>query len=267
MENTHQKSSAEFKILDGQKTDFNQIFANLGYILNKAMDTFKKDPTNFLLAFAIPVVVGGILTIILTPLLWGSIVTGGLTGGLISLLIYVFCSIVLSIVAYVALLKAVIDVSKGIKLNILDLFRFGFANVISFVILGVKVLLTIFTGVKKFLNSLLASIYFVENGGKVEESIKSSQATVEGKTFTLVWTLILVGLVTGIAGSVLAQIWVSIFHIASYQLAVLGSYVINGLVTPFAIICQFVLREELHKHGGHHAAPEHHAPTHHHTAS
>lgn len=261
MENAHQKSAAEFKIVDGQKTDFNQIFANFGYVVSKAVDLFKKDPTNFILAFAIPVVVGGLLSVILVPMLLGGIImAGGLVGGLISLAVYLFCGIILSMVAYVASLKAVVDVSKGTKLNIAELLKFGFANCINFIVLGFKVLFTIFSGLKKFLNAWLASIYFAENGGKVDESIKSSQAVAEGKTITMVWTIILVALACSVVSSILVQIWVNIFWRMSFDLATMGIYIINGVVTPFAIICQFVLREELGKHAGHHvaAAPAHH---------
>ena len=259
MENAHQNGSAEFKIIDGQKTDFNQIFGNVNYVVTKALELFKKDPTNFILAFAIPVVVGGILSAILVPMLFGGmILTGGMVGGLVSLAVYIFCSIVLSVVAYVALIKAVVDVSKGNKLDLVGLFKFGFTHCVNFVILGVKMFLTIFTGLRNFVNSWMASIYFVENGGNVDQSIKSSQATATGKTATLVWTLILVSLAASIISSILGQIWVNIFWRMSWDLAALGVYIINGVVTPFAIISQFVLRAELEKHSAAHHAPVHH---------
>jgi hypothetical protein len=177
--------------------------------------------------------------------------------------VYIVCSLILSLVAYIALLKAIIDVSKGGKINIVGAFKFGFAQCINFVILGVKAFLTIFTGGWNFINALLSSIYFVENGGKVDESIKSSQATAQGKSITLIWALIVVGLVTGLISGIASQIWSGIFMNISYTLAQIGSIVISSVVTPFAIICQFVLRDELDKHAAHRAAPVHHAPTHH----
>lgn len=262
MENAHHKSPGEFKILDGQKTDVNQIFANLGYIVSKALELFKKDPANFILAFAIPVVVGGLLSVILVPMLLGGIIAGGgLIGGVISLVVYIFCGIVLSVVAYVALLKAIIDVSKGGKINIVELFRFGFTHCVNYIVLAFKMLFTIFSGIKPFVNAWLAPIYFVENGGNVEQSIKSSQTTAEGKTVTLVWTVILLGIGASIVSSILAQVWVGVFWRIYFDLATLGVYVINGVVTPFVIMGQFVLREELAKQGGHHAPAhtEHHA--------
>jgi hypothetical protein len=263
MENTHQKSSAEFKILDGQKTDFNMIFANVGYVFNKALELFKKDTTNFVLAFAIPVVVGGLLTVIAAPLLLAGLYRGGIGGFATAMSLFALVAFVLSLVAYIALLKAIVDVSKGTKFQLMDLFKFGFVQLINFIILGFKVLFTIFTGLKNFVNAWLSSIYFVENGGNVDQAIKSSQQVAEGKTATVAWTVILVAIAASLAANILTMLWVGVFSVFSGPVAELGSYIMSALVGPLTIMCHYVLREELSKHGGHHAAPVHHTPTHH----
>lgn len=262
MENANQKSKAEFKLLDGQKTDFNQIFANFSYIAMDALELFQKDPVNFIMAFAIPVVVGGLLAVVLIPLLFGGFLYAGVLGGLISLAVFIVCGLGLNLVAYIALMKGIVDVAKGGKIDVVAAFKFGMANMVRFFMLGVKVFLIIFKDVRKCINAWFSPISFVENGGNIEQSITSSQTAAEGKTVTLVWNIVVVGIVASLASGILTQVWVGIFMRISYELANLGTYLISGLVTPFVIMCQFVLRNELGKHGGTSHATSSHTATH-----
>jgi hypothetical protein len=66
-----------------------------------------------------------------------------------------------------------------------------------------------------------------------------------------------VGIAASLATNILAMVWSGVFSF-NYQIAMLGSYLISALVGPFTIMCHYVLREELAKHGGHHAAAAHH---------
>jgi len=253
MENAHQKAQADFKLLEAGKTDFNVIFGNLNYVINHALEIFKKDPVNLILAAAIPLVAAGLIVAILLPILVGLVpAIGGLT-----VLIGLVVSIVLSLIAYVAMFKAVVDAVKSGKVDVGAAIGFGVANFIGFFVLGIKILLTIFKGLTNWANSWLSPLYFVENGGKADEAIKSSQATAAGKTATLVWTIILVGICVSILGNILSSIWFQIFWRISYDVAQLGTYIIQGLVTPFTIISHFVLRAELDKHSAPHAAASH----------
>lgn len=244
MANTKKGSQAEFKLLTAGKTDFNLIFGNFNYVISRALDMFKKDPVNLVMAAAIPLVAAGLIIAVLIPMLLNGLIGVGTSG-----LIAVAASVILSLIAYVAMYKAVIDISKGGKINVGEVIGFGAAHFSGFFILGIKVLLTIFTGLTKWANAWLSPIYFVENNGKVDEAIKSSQATAAGKTATMVWTIILVGIAVTIVGNILSSVWFNFFWRISFEVAQLGTYIIQGLVTPFIIISHFILRGELEKHG------------------
>ena len=104
MENTN-KTTPTLELVDGKAFDFNLIGRNFMAVLNPAVELFKKDPTNFILIFAIPVVVGGLLSQIVLPMMLGGLLYGGLVGWLLSTVIFLICSVVLSLLAYLALLK------------------------------------------------------------------------------------------------------------------------------------------------------------------
>lgn len=242
MEHTNQKGAGKFVVLDGQKTNFGVIWSNFVYLINHAMDIFKKDPVTFILAALIPLLVGWALTAVLLP------IVASAAAGLFGILSMVFAVLVfvLSLVSYIAVLKATVDKAKGATVNVGELFAFGFKNFISYIVLGVKVLLTIFGGLSKFVNSWLSTVYFVENNGKVDEAIKSSQATSEKKTATVAWGVIMASLVVGIAGSILTSIWLAVLGGVPYVGSV-GSSAISGLITVFTILCNVVLKNELEK--------------------
>jgi hypothetical protein len=242
MEHTNQKAAGKFVILDGQKTNFGMIWSNFVYLINHAMDIFKKDPVTFILAGLIPVLVGWALMAVLMPILLTSVASlAGILGIVITVLVFV-----LSIVSYIAVLKATVDKAKGGKVNVGELFAFGFKNCINYVILGIKVLLTIFGGLSKFVNSWLSTVFFVENNGKVDEAIKSSQATSEKKTATVAWGMIVASVMISIAGSILTTIWVTVLGGVPY-VGTVGSYAISGLITVFTVLCSVVLKNELEK--------------------
>lgn len=267
MENTHQHAQPTLKLLDGQKTDFGMIWNNFLATLMPAFDLFKKDPVNFILIFAIPVIVGGLLSELVLPMLLGGLLYGGLVGMLISIVVFIFCSIILSIIAYLALVKAVIEKGKGNKIDLGKIFGVAVKEVVPSIMLSIKVLLAIFGGLKKFINSFLALIYFMESDKpNVEAALKASQDNCEGKTITLVWNYILIALATGIVSGVITNIWVSVTWRSSYQIASMGSFIANGVVTSFAVLFHYVLKTQIEKlHGAAaHAAPHSAAPTEHH---
>lgn len=242
MEHTNQKGANKFVVLDGHKTDFGTIWANFVYLITHAMDIFKKDAVTFILAALIPVLVGWALAVVLLPIIATAAASMvGIIAIVVSVLVFV-----LSIVSYIAVLKATVDKAKGSNVNIGELFAFGLKNCINYIILGVKVLLTIFGGLTKFVNSWLSTVYFVENNGKVDEAVKSSQATSEKKTATVAWGMIISSLIVGIAGSIVSSVWLAVLGGVPY-VGSIGSYAINGLITVFTVLCSVVLKNELEK--------------------
>lgn len=263
MENTHQHAQPTLKLLDGQKTDFGMIWSNFQATLIPAFDLFKKDPLNFILIFAIPVIVGGLISQLLLPMLLGGLLFGP-AGVLISLVIFILCSIVLSIVAYLALVKAVIEKSKGNKIDLGKIFGMAIKEVVPAIVLSIKAFLAIFGGIKKFINSFLSLIYFMESDKpNVDAALKASQDHCEGKTITLVWNYILIAVMSSIAISIITNIWVSVTYAASYSIASMGAFIANGVITSFTVLFHYVLKTQIEKLHGHHAAAHTAAPTHH----
>ena len=248
MENTH-KSPPSFQVIDGKKFDFNLIWSNFMSILNPAVELFKKDALNFILIFAVPVIIGGLLANIVFPtVLGGLILSTGIIGMLLSLAIFVFCSIVLSLIAYLALVKAVIEKSKGNKIDLSGVFSFAANHAIGSVTLSIKTFLTIFGGWKKFVNSLLSLIYFMESAKpNADEALKSSQATCEGKSVSVIWNFLLIGFATSIVSSIISSVWVGLTSSFSYSVATLGYTIAYGVVTSFTILYHFVMKTELEK--------------------
>jgi hypothetical protein len=253
MEHAQQKTPAKFVVLDGKKTDFGAVWSNFVFLITNAIEIFKKEPVTFILAALIPLLLSWAFVVILVPLLMAVPALAPLLA-----IIALVLGIVLSIVSYLAVLKAVVDKAKGTSVNLGGLFGFGLAKAISFVILDIKVLLTIFTGLSKFVNAWLSPVYFIENGGKVDEAIKSSQASSDKKTATVVWGIIVSGIMISIGGSILTSIWTSVLGNVAY-VGTVGSYIISGLITVFTILCHVVLKGEVEKAHGASAAPAHHA--------
>lgn len=251
MEHAQQKSPAKFVVLDGKKTDFGAVWSNFVFLFTNALEIFKKDPATFILAALIPLLVSWAFLIILVPIL----MTVPALAPLLAIIALVL-GILLGIVSYLAVLKAVVDKAKGSSVNLGALFGFGLGKAVSYIILGIKVLLTIFTGLSKFVNAWLSPVYFIENGGKVDEAIKSSQAGSDKKTATVAWGVIVAGIMISIGGSVLTSVWTSVLGNVAYVGSV-GSYIISGLITVFTILCHVVLKGEVEK--AHGAAPAHHA--------
>lgn len=262
MENTHH-APPELKLLDGQKTDFGMIWNNFMATLMPAFELFKKDPVNFILIFAIPVIVGGLLSQLVLPMLLGGFLyAGGIVGLLISAVVFIFCSVILTIFAYLALVKAVVEKNKGNKIDLVKIFGVAFKEMVPSISLSIKAFLTIFSGIKKFINSFLSLIYFMEmDKPNVDAALKASQDHCEGKTITLVWNYILIAVATSLVSGIINNIWMSVTWRASYQIASMGSFIVGGLVTSFAVLFHVVLKtqiEKLHGHAAaHHAAPHH----------
>ncbi len=241
MENSNQNGQSKFKVLEKGKTDFNEIFGNLGYTMNKALDLLKKDPVNLILAGAIPLITGAILALILFPL------AGSLFGlGLLALLITIITAVA-SIISTIASIKAVTVIGKGEKINLQSLMTFSFKHLISYVLLAINVLLTIFKGLTKWANSWLAMFYFMENNGEGNKAITSSQEDSNGKTSTIVWGVILVMLVTSIVQSIVNTIWINIFGSISSIISGFGVPLINSIILPITFLNLYILREEIKK--------------------
>lgn len=241
MENSNQSGQSKFTVLEKGKTDFNQVFGNLGFTMNKAVDLFKKDPVNLILAGAIPLITGAILSIVLFPL--ASSLLGLALMGLLILIV----NILAGIVSTISSIKAVIELGKGEKINFQNLISFSFKHLISYILLGLQVLLTILKGLTNWANSWLSPLYFMENNGEVDKSIKSSQEDSTGKTSTIVWGIILVMLVTSIVQSILTSIWVTIFGSISSIAAGFGAPIINSIIMPIIFLNLYILREEIKK--------------------
>ncbi|MGL5831406.1 MAG: hypothetical protein ACRCZE_04650 [Candidatus Altimarinota bacterium] len=242
MEHTNQKGANKFVILDGHKTDFGTIWGNFVYLINHALDIFKKDPVTFIIAALLPLLVSWALLIIVLPILATAAASMyGILAIVVSVLMFV-----LTVVSYLAVLKATVDKAKGNNVNVGELFGFALKNFVNYIILGIKVLLTIFGGLTKFVNSWLSTVYFVENNGKVDEAVKSSQATSEKKTATVAWGMIVSSVVVSIAGSILSSIWLAVLGGVPY-VGSIGSYAITGLITVFTLLCSVVLKNELEK--------------------
>ena len=239
------------------------IWDNFRATLGAALELFKKDPLNFVLIFAIPVIAGGLLSQILLPMVLGGLMFGP-AGALISLVIFIFCTIVLEIVAYLALVKAVIEKSKGNKIDLMQIFTLASKQVVPAITLGVKAFLTIFHGISKFINSWFALIYFMESDTPVvDTALKASQDNCQGKTITLVWNVIIMAIASSIAINIITGVWVSLTSVASYQIASLGTYLASGVISSFTVLFHYVLKGQLEKIQGasHAAAPTSGAPT------
>lgn len=251
MEKTH-KAAPEFKILDGQKTDFNAIWGNFMATLNPTLDLFKKDPATFLLIYASPIILGAVVANIIFPLILGGMVGLAAILGIVGVVLI----LLLSIISYLALIKAASEKEKGNKVDVRACFGLGAKNVISSVILSIKALLTIFQGIRKFINAIFSFIFFMEHDGKdVDGAIKMSQAAGEGKTMTIVWNYILITVAVSIASSIISTIWVTVLGGVSPYVASLGTTIAGALTGTFAVIFMVVFKGQIEKAkaaGAHH---------------
>jgi len=261
MENTHQAATPTLKILDGQKMDFNDIMSNFRATLNPTLEMFKKDPVNFALVYALPILLGGVLVQIVVPLLLAVPALLSLIG--ILGIAFAVLAVALSIVSYVALVKAAIEKAKGGKIDLMACYTLAAKNIINTIVLGVKSFLQIFKGIYPFFNAAFSLVYFIEGDAKdIEGSIKMSQDHLQGKTITMILNVVLIAIVTGVASAVFATVWTMVLGFVPY-IGGLGSVVSNALFTSFVVLFQYVLKTQLEKM---HGAPAHAAPAAHHNS-
>jgi hypothetical protein len=289
MENT-QKSAPAFQNIDGKKFDVNLIGGNFMASFMPAWELFKKDPVNFILVFALPVVIGAVLSFLIVPLLLGSLLYGNLlVAGLVTL-VFVILSALFQFYAYGCALRAIVDREKKGKIDFKSVLMFVKDHFADAVKLGIKVFM--FTGAwiplavalagavlaalgllplaalaftafpivgivvfivnfKKFVNSSFALLYFYESESpKVEDSLKASLNMAEGKTWTLFWNYIMIGLATGVVSAIISSILFPIFRPVTADTS-FASSLASAVIGSFTVIFQYMTKWNAEKISGH----------------
>lgn len=282
--------SASFQIVDGQKFDFNIIWNNFLVTMNQTWELFKKNPLNFILVFALPVIFGALIMLVLFPMIFGSLYYGNLfLAGIITLLFMVLLYI-FQYYAYGCALRAISDQEKKAKIDIKEVMMFVKDHFIDSVKVAIKVfiytqawipLVVFLAGIlvsamgyysmgplllmaapivaiviliiyfKRIVNASFSLMYFFDmENPKVDEAFDASLKMAEGKTITLFSNYVMIGLVTGLAAAIIGAIINPIFYSIDGG-AGLASNIAGAVVGAFAVIGQFMTKLNAEKLSGH----------------